>query len=233
MTACIALRHVPFESTGLLGEVLARRNVNLRVIDVPEAGVPSADARDADLLVILGGPIGVGDASEYPFLRDELDVIALRLSRGRPTLGICLGAQLIAAAAGARVYPGTAKEIGWSKLTLAEDVVENPLSPVRTLPVLHWHGDTYDLPADAELLASTAVTPNQAYRIGKHTVGLQFHLEVEAPALESWYVGHTSELSQWGKRTIGDLRREGKEQAPALREAALKSLGLILEAMGL
>lgn len=233
MTACIALRHVPFESTGLLGEVLASRQVDCEVIDVPEAGVPSDDACEADLLVVLGGPIGVGDVADYPFLRDELGVIATRLSRGRPTLGICLGAQLIAAAAGARVYPGTAKEIGWSPLTLAHDVVDSPLGPVGTRAVLHWHGDTYDLPAGAERLAATTVTPNQAFRIERHTVGLQFHLEVEAKALESWYVGHTSELSQWGKMTIGELRRQGKERAPALRTAALQSFAMMLTAMGL
>lgn len=120
----------------------------------------------ADLAVVLGGAIGVYDQVLYPFLKDEKDLIRKRLESQKPLLGICLGAQLIASVLKSRVYPGKGKEIGWGGVELTE---AGRKSPLRFLdgyrPVLHWHGDTFDLPEGAELLASTPVSPHQAFRM--------------------------------------------------------------------
>jgi len=157
------------------------------------------------LLVVLGGPIGVYETEAYPWLEAEIAVIRERLGTRRPMIGACLGAQLIAAASGARVYPGT-REIGWGPVTPTEAGLRSPLAALADADwqVLHWHGDTFDLPAGAELLASTAGTPHQAYAIGQHVLALQFHPEVLPGDIETWLIGHTVELAKAGidPRTI-------------------------------
>ncbi|MBN8964456.1 MAG: glutamine amidotransferase [Rhizobiales bacterium] len=145
MNNCVAIRHVAFEDVGLLSGLLAERGMSLRYL---EAGVERIDAAAlvaADLVVILGGPIGVYEGDLYPFLREELAAIRARLDAKRPTLGICLGAQLIAKALGAEVAPGAAKEIGWGPITLSDTGKRSVLAPFVHVPVLHWHGDNAGL----------------------------------------------------------------------------------------
>lgn len=198
MTRCIALRHLAFEDAGLLGDCLADRGVDLSYINVGIQPLDRAAIISADLLVVLGGPIGVYETGEYPFLVDEIAAIRARLVAKKPTLGICLGAQLIAAALGARVAPGPAKEIGYAPIELTDAGKRSVLAPFAGVDVLHWHGDNLDLPPGAERLASTQVCPTQAFSIGAHVLGLQFHIETKPQMLESWLIGHTAELSKAG-----------------------------------
>lgn len=229
MKSCYALRHVPFESLGLLEPLLAERGFEIRNVDVPVTTLPKRSLVDADFVVVLGGPISAYEDHLYPFLVDELDVIEQRLRAKRPTIGICLGAQLMARALGARVYPGAKKEIGWSDLQLTSHGRQHALSAIEGQRVLHWHGDTYDLPEGATLLASTAVTPHQAFAWNSTAIALQFHLEVMTEALEAWYVGHALELSRWGELTIPELRDQGRLYAPALQPHARRALGAMLD----
>lgn len=234
MTHCIAIQHVPFEDLGSFAPVLREAGMRLQYW---RAGVDRFDAAAflaADLAVVLGGPIGVYEADRYPFIDDELRLITQRLAAGKPLLGICLGAQLIAAAAGARVYPGPAKEIGWGPVSLSEAGRGSPLAPLAEpeAQVLHWHGDTFDLPAGAELLASTALVPHQAFSLGSHTLALQFHAEVDPVTLESWLIGHTCELSHAGIDPR-DIRTAGAQHGAAawargqrIARAWLASVGL-------
>jgi GMP synthase (glutamine-hydrolysing) len=195
MTSCLAIRHIAFEDAGLLAPILAARGIDLNYV---EAGIDPLDEEvllRPDLLVVLGGPIGVYETDAYPFLAEEIASLRARLDAGRPTLGICLGAQLIAAALGARVAPGSVKEIGYAPLTLTEEGRTSVIAPLEDVAVLHWHGDNLDLPPGAERLASTKSCPNQAFTIGKHALGLQFHIETPPQALERWLIGHACELA--------------------------------------
>jgi GMP synthase (glutamine-hydrolysing) len=167
-------------------------------VEAPTGYLQMLDIAAPDVVVVLGGPIGAYENDRYPFLRDELALIEARLKASRPLLGICLGAQLIARVGGARVYPGEQKEIGWGEVELTEEGSQSVLAPLAAKPVLHWHGDTFDLPRDAERLASTALYPNQAFSIGSRVLALQFHLEASAQTLESWLVGHAVELAHAG-----------------------------------
>jgi GMP synthase - Glutamine amidotransferase domain len=203
----IVLRHVAFEDLGLLAPALARAGWDHDILEAATADLTQKRIADADLLIVLGGPVGVGDIGDYPFLAQEIALLEKRLARDRPTLGICLGSQLMAAALGARVYAGPVKEIGWSPLQLTDDGRASCLAPLgeSDATVLHWHGDTFDLPAGAMRLASTAAYANQAFAFGKNALALQFHVEADPARLEEWYVGHTAELGA-AKISIPALR---------------------------
>jgi GMP synthase (glutamine-hydrolysing) len=195
---CLAVRHVTFEDLGLLGPLIAERGYDVRYHD---AGLDRFDADmlvAPDLLVILGGPIGVYECETYPFISDEIAALRARLATDKPMLGICLGAQMMAAALGARVAPGPAKEIGWAPLALTAAGQASVLGPIGATPVLHWHGDNCELPQGCERLASTSHCPVQAFHRMPSQLALQFHLETEPARLEAWLVGHTVELGKSG-----------------------------------
>jgi len=205
---CIAIRHLKFEDLGIFEEVLIRRGFDIAYF---EAGLDNFDTLDweaADLVFALGGPIGVYETADYPWLREEIDIVGRRLHLDRPTLGICLGAQIMAAALGADVYPGPAKEIGWSKLQLTPAAKTHGLEALVQTEVLHWHGDTFDLPEGATLLASTDITPHQAFSYERTALALQFHAEASGARMESWLIGHTLELRNTGI-DINQLRQAG------------------------
>jgi GMP synthase (glutamine-hydrolysing) len=208
----VAIRHVAFEGLGLIEPVLRRAGYTPHVCDAGVDDLWTIEPVKTDLLIVLGGPIGAYEDDRYPFLADELRILDRRLAAGRPTLGICLGAQLIARALGARVYPGPAKEIGWAPIALTEEGRSSPLAHLDGHAVLHWHGDTFDLPKDATLLASTEVCANQAFAIGSNVLGLQFHGETDGAGIERWLIGHACELAAAGidPRTIrADTERHG------------------------
>jgi GMP synthase (glutamine-hydrolysing) len=228
---CLAVRHVAFEDLGLLGPLVAARGYDIRYHD---AGIDRFDAETLaapDLLIVLGGPIGVYECETYPFITDEIAAVAARIAANKPMLGICLGAQIMAAALGARVAPGPAKEIGWAPLTLTAAGQASVLSPLGTTPVLHWHGDNCELPAGCERLASTPHCPVQAFVRMPSQLALQFHLETEPARFESWLVGHTVEL---GKAGIDprDVRAQVRTVGTASLEVGRKVLAAWLDSLG-
>lgn len=216
MKTLLAIRHVPFEDLGSFEQALAEVGYVIRYVSAPTADFSHFEKEAPDLLVVLGGPISVNDSHDYPFLNAELKFIETRLKAGKPTLGICLGSQLMAKALGAEIRRGKGMEIGWKPLTLTEAGKRSPLKHL-TGPVLHWHGDVFDLPAGAENLASTDITPHQGYAWGKSALAVQFHPEVTAQGLEQWYVGNTGELREQGL-TPGVLRRDAAAHAANLKK---------------
>src|SRR6266581_690105 len=141
-----AIRHVPFEDLGAFETVLTSSAYRIHYCDAGIDDLRSPQLADCDLLVVLGGPIGAYEEEKYPFLADEIAIIEKRLNFARPALGICLGAQLFARALHARVFPGPAKEIGWAPVTLTPEGKRSPMRFLDRVPVLHWHGDIFDLP---------------------------------------------------------------------------------------
>src|SRR4051812_8294112 len=153
MRSATVILHVPFEDLGTLEPELLSAGLKIKMLDASTSNLKDTDAITPDLLVVMGGPVGVYETDAYPFIQDEMDLIRTRLLKQKPTLGICLGAQLMAATMGARVYPGrNGKEIGWGAIQKGRDADHYPWfyslfeEGVR---VLHWHGDTFDLPAGA------------------------------------------------------------------------------------
>jgi len=220
---CLAVRHVAFEDLGLLGPLVSSRGYGVRYHD---AGVQPIDAETflaPDLLIVLGGPIGVYERDAYPFIADEVAAIAARIEADKPMLGICLGAQMMAAALGADVAPGPAKEIGWAPLTLTAEGQKSVLAPLGATPVLHWHGDNCTLPAGCTKLASTLHCPVQAFVHATTQLALQFHIETEPARFESWLVGHTVELAKAGIDPRA-LRRQALTLGPATRDLGHKVL---------
>ncbi len=192
----IALRHVAFEDLGLLAPILEREGWNVSFCEAAVDDLADPTIANADLLIVLGGPIGVYETESYPFITREVALLEQRLSRELPTLGICLGAQLMAKALGSRVYAGPVKEIGWGPINLSDAGAASCLKYLENnVEVLHWHGDTFDLPDAASRLASSANYQNQAFACGDNALALQFHLEAEPRQLEEWYVGHAVELA--------------------------------------
>jgi GMP synthase (glutamine-hydrolysing) len=219
----VVFTHLPFEDLGTLEPRLIERGFQIDTVDITTAHFPLPQAKHCDLLVIMGGPIGVYEAAAYPFLTAELDCIRQRLAARKPTLGICLGAQLMAAALGARVYPGSnGPEIGWSPIQSPVGATPPPwFKPLldSCIYLLHWHGDTFEIPSEAIRLAETQLYRNQAFSLENFALGLQFHPEVTAEGLERWYVGHACELGT-KKISVSELRAAAARHAPLLADAA-------------
>jgi len=199
LKTAVAIRHVPFEDLGAFRTPIEAAGYKIHYWDIGEQDLWTLEPVKTDLLIVLGGPIGAFEDGAYPFVAEEIDILEQRLAAGRPTMGICLGAQLIARAAGARVHPGKAKEIGFAPVELTEAGRNACLAPFADEPMtLHWHGDTFDLPAGAERLASTDTCENQAFSMGPNVIGFQFHPEASTRGFEKWLIGHAHELGAAG-----------------------------------
>ena len=224
-----------FEDLGILEELFAARRWKVTYVEAPVADWGAFDAVKPDLLVVLGGPIGANDENFYPFLKDELAALGRRLKADKPTLGICLGAQLIAKALGAAVYRAAEKEIGWKPLLLSQVGYASPvkhLSAEHTF-MFHWHGDTFDLPDGAALLAGTASSLHQAFAWGKATLAFQCHPEVRARDLEKWFVGHAAELSHTAGVNAKMLRGDTLRYGAALETQSKLCFGEWLDSLDL
>jgi GMP synthase (glutamine-hydrolysing) len=189
----LIITHHPEERPGLLEDILRERGW-----EVTEAGLWNGDnlpdPTPFHLLILMGGPMSVNEENLYPFFAQEKQFMRQWINRGNPTIGICLGAQLIAHCLGGRVYKGPKEEIGWYDCVLTEDGRRDPClqSFPTPFPVFQWHGETFDLPQDAILLATAQDYPHQAFRFGDITYAFQFHCEVTQDMVTAWL--ETSEV---------------------------------------
>jgi GMP synthase (glutamine-hydrolysing) len=224
MSRALAVQHAAHEPLGTIETVLRERGVSIELLR-PYAGDVVPKTLDGfDGLVVMGGPMGVYEADQFPFLADEVRLLKNALEANRPVLGICLGCQLLAAAAGARVYASGRQEIGWYPLSLAPAAADDRLFhglPVTT-NAFHWHGDTFDAPAGSVLLASSEMTVQQAFRLGSNAYGLQFHLEVTTPIVEEFAASSVQDLQRHGIDPRGLV--EGARESGAALEAIARTV---------
>jgi GMP synthase-like glutamine amidotransferase len=196
MPCLLVLQHLDREGPGLFAEAAAARGWGLRVCR-PDRGEPLPDPGAGDVLLVLGGPMGVAQIGDpaFAWLGQEVELLCHVLERRHPVVGVCLGAQLLVKAAGGAVEalsagdpPIPIREVGWGAVTFRTDAAQEPL--LRGLDpsevMLHWHGDRVLLPATAQLLASTLHCPEQIFRLGPQAFGLQCHVEVLPGDLERW-----------------------------------------------
>ena len=215
MVRVLAFRHVPFEHLGYIAASLEAQGIPYDYADLWKEPDADFQAGEADGLIFMGGPMSVNDGFEW--LRREERCIARAAELGKPVLGVCLGAQLVAKALGARVYKNSVKEIGWRDVWFTPDAAADPVfagipSPQ---PLFHWHGETFELPAGAVHLAWSRDCRNQAFRIGENIYGLQFHLEVSPEMISCWCAEDANE---------GDLREVTEPIDAGLHAAATARL---------
>lgn len=234
MKEVLAVRHVAFEHLGSLEPVLRGRGYAVRYLEAGVDNLSAVEADAADLVVLLGGPISAYEDDMYPFLQDELRLIESRLKHNLPFLGICLGAQMLARGLGAKVFRGPHTEIGWAPIALTEAGQQSCLSHLEMAQwhVLHWHGDTFDLPQGAVHLASSSMVPNQAFQFNK-ALGLQFHVEVRGEEIECWLIGHACEIAATPHISVQHLRADTQQWGPKLQPAAQACFATWLDEVGL
>jgi len=215
MKRALIIRHVPYEGVAGFRAPIEAAGYDVDRIDVADPAFATLDLREPDLLIMMGGPMGVYEQDRYPWITCQLRRLAARLEAGRPTLGVCFGAQMIAAALGAKVYAGPAKEVGFHPVKVHDHALNSPLRHIVGVPVLHWHGDTFTLPDNVELLASSHVYDHQAFRRGRNLLALQFHAEMgEDERFNAW-------ISEWPESVIeaggteDDLRQAHDSLGPA------------------
>ncbi|MGD9950740.1 MAG: type 1 glutamine amidotransferase [Desulfobulbus sp.] len=179
------LQHVPFEGLGSIEHWAVSSGVQVSCTRL-YAGDRLPAVADFDYLVVMGGPMNIYEEAKYPWLAQEKEFLQEAVAASKPILGICLGAQLLADVLGASVYKNTEKEIGWFPVSIAQEAPEEirTLFPVD-LRVMHWHGDTFDLPKGSVLLARSQACPHQGFIYENRVIGLQFHLETTKDSLQS------------------------------------------------
>jgi GMP synthase (glutamine-hydrolysing) len=229
MKPILALRHVRHEGLGLLAEILRDRGLVFQILDLPEDAPRAFQPRQLSGLVVLGGPMNVDEVDRYSYLAEEVGWIQLAVATGLPVLGICLGSQLLAKALGARVYPNRVKEIGWYSVDWTAEAADDALFAgcAASPSVFQWHGDTFDLPPNAVLLATSRGCQHQAFRFGQCAYGLQFHIEVTAPVIAEWLAvpGNCSELAGLDYIDPHAIRSATPERLPAMTELGRIALG--------
>lgn len=178
------LQHVPFEGIGSMALWLDEHRADVSYTSFFEVYAALPQAKEFDLIIVMGGPMSVNDEESLPWLRPEKQFIRAAIELGVSVVGICLGAQLIASALGAHVYRNTQKEIGWFQIEATPSVTNTFRFPEKCI-VFHWHGETFDLPSGAVRLAKNPICENQAFQIGQHVIGLQFHLETTPDSVQA------------------------------------------------
>ncbi len=222
MKEILIFKHVPFEGPGTFREELDKRGLKFREVNLYQGEAPK-NLDGCGGLIIMGGPMNVYEEAEYPFLKDEDRLIKEALAKKIPIIGVCLGAQLMAKAAGAKVTKGKKKEIGWYPLHITDEAKSDPVFKVlpKEVEVFQWHGDTFDIPKGAVRLASSDLFPNQAFRMGNNAYAFQFHIEVTNKIIKEWIEINQTELE--GVRDYIDSKKvlaESREKAAELKKLA-------------
>jgi GMP synthase (glutamine-hydrolysing) len=213
------LQHHECETPGLIADALQHAGIGQRYIHAYKGDSVPQQMGDTAGLVIMGGPQSVYEQAEFPYLRDEMRLIEDALKHNKPILGVCLGAQLLAATLSASVSPGRQKEIGWHRVTPTDFAVSDALfnGLPSSFTAFHWHGDIFDLPRGAALLASSPLTAHQAFRYGKNAYGLLFHLEATPSQVLKMVEAFSDELQTAGLNGTA-IKLNAHTHLPALQK---------------
>ena len=231
MKRALIIRHVPYEGVAGYREPIEAAGYHVDRIDVANPAFPTLDLREPDLLIMMGGPMGVYETAKYPWIACQMRRLALRLEADRPTLGVCFGAQMMAAALGGQVYAGPSKEVGFHAVSVHDHAKDSPLRHIEGVPVLHWHGDTFTRPANVEMLAASHVYDHQAFRRGRNILGLQFHAEMGLdPRFDAWIEQWPESVTEAGG-TEKDLRAAHAELGPGAVAAGQAMIAEWLEGL--
>lgn len=216
----LILQHVAPEPPGRIRDALETHGCSHRMVRIFR-DEPVPETLNAAGIVVMGGPMGVGDIDKRPHLKQEMALIKQALEAEIPMLGICLGSQLLAHALGATVRPGSEKEIGWHEVTLTDAAETDPLfqDVAPSFTAFHWHGDVFDVPEGAVSLARSAQTKHQAFRYGEHAYGLLFHLEVTPSLVDGMTRAFADELTAEGLDGAA-IRDAASDHADSLRMIA-------------
>ncbi len=225
MKKALIVRHVPREGAAGYLQPIEAAGYQIDRVDVADPAFAGVDLTEPDLLIMMGGPMGVYEADVHPWIKVQIEKLAARLAHDRPTLGVCLGSQMIAAAMGSRVFPGGHMELGFAPVSVNARGAASPLRHIADVPVLHWHSDTFDLPDGVELLASTDHYAHQAFRRGANLLALQFHAEMgEDPRFDDWLTHFWADLDMAGQCGIA-LRRDHDAHGPGAVAAGRAMIG--------
>lgn len=214
-----AFVHVSHEDLGSFEHVLRSYGIRPQTFLTGTCDIEGLDPAEADLVIIMGGPMGVYEANQYPHLHHEIRFAEQRMALGKPLLGVCLGSQIMAKALGSKVYKGKqGKEIGWNPIKVNDAGMRTPIKYLdqADCTVAHWHGDTFDLPENTTLLASSNKYQNQAFQFGDNALALQFHPEVTEVKLERWYARLVGDIHEAGK-TVDSMRAEAHRFGDTLK----------------
>ncbi len=215
-----AIMHVTHEDMGSFEFFLRAFGIRPIPMLARNTDIAALDPSEPDLVLMLGGPMGVYEADNFPHLHHEIRFAEQRIASGKPMLGICLGSQIIAKALGANIYKGPkGQEIGWLDVNVTEAGMHTPVRYFDKAegPVMHWHGDTFDLPNGATRLASSALYENQAYAYENNVLALQFHPEVTELKLERWYASGKHDMDE-AKTNPETIRADAQRYGDALRQ---------------
>jgi GMP synthase (glutamine-hydrolysing) len=226
----LVFRHHESIHLGNLEPVLRDHDYDIRYVDVADVEFASIDPAEADLLIVLGGQMGVYEEASHPFITAELAHIRGRLNAERAIFGVCLGAQLMAGALGARVYPGAVTDVGYREIEPTDAGLASPIRHLATIPILEWHGDTFDLPEGATRLASSSAYANEAFAIGTFALAVQFHPEATAEMHEQWLDRDSDEVATLGLDP-DQLRQRNGEYSPAMQDASCAMLSEWLDGL--
>jgi len=216
MAKILVFQHVAHEPLGILDPLLRAAKHRIRYVNFYRDNEACPSIEKYDALIVLGGPMNVDEQNKYPHLKTEISVIKQALTKDIPILGICLGAQLIAYALGAKVYPADCLEVGWYQLKRNLEGEKDPLlkhfNPEET--IFQWHGRTYDTPEGAVNLISSKLVENQAFRYKDKVYGFQFHLEVIDSVINRWFDldSHKDDLVMCGKYNSVAEEKQASEQ---------------------
>ncbi|MEO7348850.1 MAG: gamma-glutamyl-gamma-aminobutyrate hydrolase family protein [Terrimesophilobacter sp.] len=230
MPQALVFQHADHITLGNFEPVLREYGFEIIIVDATKEDVLTLDPGAADVVIVLGGEMGVYETEKHPHLVDEMQFIRARIDAKKPLFGVCLGAQLMAGCLGGRNYKGEKPDIGYQDIRLTEAGLASPLRHVAGLGMLEWHGDHFTLPEEATLLASSVAYPNEAFAIGDFALAVQFHPEVTASMHEEWTLNASNQFAEEGIDTE-EWRALGRERNPAMQVASRAMLSEWLDGL--